>query len=241
MKMCPYCKKAKELGDFYNNKGMPDGKDRICKECKNAFTLKWREKNPEKVKATARQYHIANRERERLWHAEWEKKNPEKKKSSDAKYYRKNRERIKKQVRFWAVNNLESRREIARKYATKYYSTIQGKLRNSMSKGMGLTLKGKKGGRHWQTLVPYTVDELKLHLEKQFKPGMTWDNHGTYWQIDHIIPVSVFHFKNPEDIDFQRCWALKNLRPLKAFENRSKGAKLKKPFQPSLDLKVVGL
>jgi 5-methylcytosine-specific restriction endonuclease McrA len=62
---------------------------------------------------------------------------------------------------------------------------------------------------------------------------MTWDNRSE-WDIDHIIPVAVFNFEKPEDMDFKRCWELKNLRPLWKNDNRRKGARLTAPFQPSL-------
>jgi hypothetical protein len=73
---------------------------------------------------------------------------------------------------------------------------------------------------------------------KLFKPGMTWENYGTYWHIDHKVPVVVHNFNRPEDIDFRLCWALRNLQPLEALENMKKQDKLDKPFQPSLRLAV---
>ena len=29
---------------------------------------------------------------------------------------------------------------------------------------------------------------IRDHLEKQFRDGMTWENHGKVWHIDHRIP-----------------------------------------------------
>jgi 5-methylcytosine-specific restriction endonuclease McrA len=63
---------------------------------------------------------------------------------------------------------------------------------------------------------------------------MNWENYGSYWHIDHKIPISVFNFEKPEDYDFKRCWNLKNLQPLEKFKNMSKGNRLDKHFQPSL-------
>jgi 5-methylcytosine-specific restriction endonuclease McrA len=97
---------------------------------------------------------------------------------------------------------------------------------------------GVKAGRHWESLVGYNVDQLKKHLEKRFKVGMTWDNYGPYWHIDHIIPISAFNFETPNDIDFKKCWALKNLQPLEAVENLRKNDRLKIPFQPSFFISV---
>jgi len=67
---------------------------------------------------------------------------------------------------------------------------------------------------------------------------MTWENYGTYWHIDHKIPIAVFNYEKPEDIDFRLCWSLKNLQPLEKIENIKKKDKLEKPFQPSLKIAV---
>ena len=41
-------------------------------------------------------------------------------------------------------------------------------------------------------LVGCDLQTLKEYIEKQFKEGMTWENHGFYgWHIDHIIPFSL--------------------------------------------------
>jgi len=119
----------------------------------------------------------------------------------------------------------------------KTVSFAQGKLRNCISTNMRMALKEGKGGRNWEILVGYTVRELMKHLEGQFSEGMTWDNQGE-WHVDHKIPVSAFNFGTPDDIDFQNCWALENLQPLWANENRKKNAKLVAPFQPSLLLSI---
>jgi 5-methylcytosine-specific restriction endonuclease McrA len=96
------------------------------------------------------------------------------------------------------------------------------------------SLKHKKSGVYWEKAVGYTLHQLIKHLEKQFSPAMNWDNWGTYWEIDHIIPISAHNFSSVMDIDFKRCWALANLRPLEKSENHRKNNKLLRPFQPSL-------
>ena len=63
---------------------------------------------------------------------------------------------------------------------------------------------------------------------------MSWLNYGSVWEIDHRIPLAAFNFKTIDDLDFHKAWHIKNLQPLGVRENRSKGAKLEKPFQPSL-------
>lgn len=62
---------------------------------------------------------------------------------------------------------------------------------------------------------------------------MNWANYGQYnastwddsdpstwtWQIDHIIPRSKFTYESMKDSEFEKCWALNNLRPYSAKQN----------------------
>ena len=104
---------------------------------------------------------------------------------------------------------------------------------------MYTSLRQVKNGRKWQELTGYSLDDLRRHIEKQFKKGMTWERFlAGEIHIDHKIPVSAFNFDSPDHIDFKRCWALKNLQPMWANDNQVKHAKLEKHFQPSLLLRA---
>jgi hypothetical protein len=76
--------------------------------------------------------------------------------------------------------------------------------------------------------LPYTATELRSHLEKQMLQGMTWENYGSGWHVDHILAQSSFRIdvSDPANCpEFQACWALPNLRPLWKADNLSKSAK----------------
>lgn len=64
-----------------------------------------------------------------------------------------------------------------------------------------------------------SIDEFKKHIEKQFKDGMTWKNHGK-WHIDHITPLK---YGNPSIGDVMKRLHYTNTQPLWASENISKG------------------
>lgn len=130
--------------------------------------------------------------------------------------YHKNREAIlasRKTEEYRSLRRADSRK--------RYASNPRYSLINSMSCGIRRSLVTGKQGRSWKTMVPYTLDDLFRHLERQFLPGMTWANRGE-WEIDHIVPLSSFRFSAPEDAEFQAAWALTNLRPLWRPDNRSK-------------------
>jgi len=72
--------------------------------------------------------------------------------------------------------------------------------------------------------VDYTFEDLIAHLEKKFNVGMSWNNYGTFWHLDHVKPQSLFQYTSMRDSEFKECWALINLQPLEAQKNLSKGA-----------------
>ena len=137
--------------------------------------------------------------------------------------------------RKWKTANRDRVREQSRRASEKRRVTIKGKLSACMSCAINKSLRnGSKAGRHWEDLVGYTPLQLKKHLKRTFTPEMSWENYGSYWHIDHKTPVAAFNYESPEDVDFKRCWALRNLQPLEATKNMSKQAKVNRPFQPSL-------
>ena len=187
------------------------------------INARWRENNKERNQETGKVLYAKNRGQIRIRHKEW---------------YKNNKEKKKKQNEQWKAANPELARLYRIKAGNKQRSTPQGKLNDSMSSAIWHSLKGLKAGRRWESLAGYTVHDLKQHLEKQFTPGMEWDNYGL-WEIDHKTPKTAWNFEKPEDIDFKACWSLKNLSPLWKSVNRRKYNKLEKPFQPSLALQGV--
>ncbi len=69
-----------------------------------------------------------------------------------------------------------------------------------------------------------SVGFLKEYLEKQFSPGMSWNNWSRDgWHIDHIRPLKSFDLTDREQVK-QACHYT-NLRPAWAKDNLSKGAR----------------
>jgi hypothetical protein len=99
-------------------------------------------------------------------------------------------------------------------------------LSRRMKRLVALSLcdKGGKGGKSWKSLVGYSVEELRRHVELQFLPGMSWENRSK-WHLDHIVPLSSFNFSSHGDPEFKAAWAITNLRPLWGTDNVRKQAK----------------
>jgi hypothetical protein len=126
-------------------------------------------------------------------------------KSNDFKLYYKNidkdiiRERKRRYYRNSLTNNL-------------WRSILRSYLFRKNIKKLNETIK----------ILGYSSKSLRDHLECRFDSYMNWDNYGEYWQVDHIIPVSLFKDESPINI----VNSLVNLRPLEKNYNLSRGNKL---------------
>lgn len=72
-----------------------------------------------------------------------------------------------------------------------------------------------------------TIEECRRYLESLWKQGMSWDNYGNkacQWNVDHVIPLSLFDLTNRD------CLLLavnyKNLQPMWASDNFAKNNRL---------------
>lgn len=73
-----------------------------------------------------------------------------------------------------------------------------------------------------KSLLGCTLEELIKHIESKFQPGMSWENYGPVWHIDHIVPCAVFDLR--DESQQRACFHFENLQPLFALDNIRKGA-----------------
>lgn len=228
LKVCTKCKVEKNLEDFPNKPGGKGGLDSRCKDCRKEYG-----------RNHAKEVYLRDPEKAREKDRKWKKNNPDKVRAQLIVWRNKNRDKFNASVKERKDRDREKYREKQRPYARmrirEKRSTVRGRLSLNVSTAIYQSLKGDKGGHHWEDLVGYTLGELKKHLEKQFVEGMSWENYGqSGWSIDHRIPISAFNFETLFDFDFRQCWALRNLRPLWHIDNIRKNDRLSKPHQPSL-------
>lgn len=149
--------------------------------------------------------------------ARWAAENPEKVKAKSARAYERNRERIRMLAR---VGRQAKREERLARYRDDPHYRMTILMRTRIGKLI------KRGDKSASTKVLLGCDRETFitHIEKQFKPGMTWDNwsmHG--WHVDHIRPLISFDLTVPEQQ--KAAFHYTNLQPLWAVENMIKGGK----------------
>jgi len=86
-----------------------------------------------------------------------------------------------------------------------------------------VALKGMKT-KHTIEHLGCDIDFLKKWLEYNFTEQMTWENYGTYWHVDHVIPCSKFDLTTDDNIS--NCFRWTNLQPLKGLLNIMKQNKI---------------
>jgi hypothetical protein len=189
-----------------------DGLRGTCRECKSEFDEQYRAENKD---------HLM--ELNRIWRAN----HPEECKANCKKYRDTHKEQRKISVKESRERHYDTFLEYQRGYRNnRRHNEPALRLSHSMSTAIGQALHERKSGRHWETLVGYTLEDLIHHLEPQFQPGMTLANYGGIdgWAVDHIVPQKAFDYSSPDDPGFKECWALSNLQPMWFRDNSIKGA-----------------
>lgn len=231
LKTCSKCNAAKPKSEFTADRQKADGLASACRECRSAYGKRWYAG----AKNGSRKAAIQRRHAEIL---------------ANQKLYRlANPEKFRELARRWVATNQSKHRESVKEAQRRYRSTPHGKaairrrqaepkirLERNISRGVHRGLVDGKSGRRTFDMLDFTPEQLRAHLERQFLPGMTWENYGPVWHVDHKVPLSAHNYSTPDHADFKRAWALSNLQPLWASDNRVKSKKLAGPFQPSLQI-----
>lgn len=208
---CKKCGEVKKIELFRRHKNCIYGYGHTCKDCEKKRKAVWAKNNKDKILEQQRRYSKKHPERKLAYR----KKHPEKKLVNARKYRKNNREKLSAAGADYYRRNKHT-----------IFAAPHRRLRTAVSAGIRQSIKLGKNGKSWEKILGYTLKELMEHLEALFEVGMTWENYGPYWHIDHIRPLASFSFSTPKDPEFLEAWAMSNLQPLTAYENRRKGARL---------------
>jgi len=254
IRMCRRCKQEKDVVEFGVNRKYTDGIALYCKVCRRKQCLPAFHK-PVTEQRCSRCGTV--KPASAFWQTRWRKSGiigacKDCTREQQKKWKAKQKPPIIQPLSglLWVIKKaISSKRKVAkqdrkrewRRERERFRMRIDRKFRlhRLVSRAMRRSLSGdKKGGLSWLAYVPYTLDQLMRHLAKTIPEGYGWDDFlSGKLHIDHIVPIAAHNFMTTEDPDFQRCFALKNMRLLPASENMHKHDKLPdREFQPSLVL-----
>jgi hypothetical protein len=220
-RVCSKCKEKKILIDFTKDKNQKTGYRTVCKQCTKEYYKLYRKNNKIKISEFAKKYRDNNTEKIDNYHKKYRENNQQKIKQRYKKHRLDNLEKIKQRDKGYYNQNKDK----IKKYKKNYYLENKVKIKNYLYINKNKINKRKRKRYHEDELYKVscilrsTINsriktkykstceilgcsfvEFRDHIESQFKPWMTWKNHGNpegdvielnkTWDLDHIIPMS---------------------------------------------------
>ena len=118
--------------------------------------------------------------------------------------------------------DLEKKREYRRKRMLNPKFRIRQNLGTRIS--IAVSLNCSKKSANTAKLLGCDMDLFYKWLKYQFVKGMTMNNYGKVWHIDHCIPCKEFDLSNK--IEQLECFNWTNLRPCLIIDNLTKGSRM---------------
>jgi len=246
-KFCNQCEKTKSIEEFNWLKKALGKREAACGECRREYKRARKKEaykkqlerrytygktkiciNPDcphkeeeqPIKNFIRRSKITGQREARCKECIWGKKNTEGHRQNQQDWYSEKGGRAICQARNERYKPIRNARNRERRKTDIHYR-LKCCIRNRMSyalKASGLTRKGKI------KFIGMDMPTYKIWLGYQFEKGMTWDNYGTYWHVDHVMPCDSFNFVGENDDDVNKCFNWKNTRPMVGIENIKKGS-----------------
>jgi hypothetical protein len=160
---------------------------------------------------------VAERDRQRWQDPEYRAREAERMQDPEVRAKRAE----KKRQRYHA--DPEFRAKAAEYVRQKYQEDPNFRLAKTLRRRVHNALKNGFKSARTMELIGCSIAVLRDHLEHQFKPGMSWENFGPVWHIDHCRPCASFDLTDPEQQ--RECYNFMNMQPMFGAENISKGAK----------------
>lgn len=196
------------------------------KDIVKIYQKEYREKNKEELKIKALERVMKDYEEYKRKKRLHRQQNRNKANQKLREYYAKNKDKTQKANKVWKDKNKDWMKEYRRRYHNKKHKTdYQYRLKRNIRSRLYHAIKYNIDKKINSSIDYCGCDFIFLqqYLEKQFTDGMSWENYGSYWSIDHIIPCFKFDLTKEEGI--KKCFHYTNLRPLKCYDNCIRGLK----------------
>lgn len=157
------------------------------------------------------------RQRERC--RRYKRNNRDKISDYNKKYKSEFKEQISEYNRVYNINNRET---IQKRQNVQHRERRKTDMNYKMSVVLRSRLRkfytGKSSGI--TNLLDCDLPYFLKWMEYNFTSDMSWNNHGTLWHVDHVLPCSLYDLTTPNDQS--ECFHWSNMRPLHASKNNIK-------------------
>ena len=195
LRKCTKCGEDKPHSSYGKHTKSPIGLFTYCKSCKSKQDKEYRD--------DPKRYRELLDKKSQYYH----------KVKNDDWYKEYNKKRVR-----------DYKKETAAKKANPYRE-LKSRLRKLTCHAFGRRYNPEWVRKNNKTEVLLGADffTVKEFLERQFLKGMTWDNYGKVWNIDHVIPLDIAG----DDVELinKLCY-YQNLSPIYSKDNFRKGFKV---------------
>jgi hypothetical protein len=162
------------------------------------------------------------RDCQNLFSKEYKLKNKEKIAEYNKNYKSERKDEIKEYNKNYNLNNRESiQKRQTENQRNRRNNDINYKLSVNLRNRIKKFLKGETKSNK---LIGCSIDFFKKWLEYNFTSNMNFDNYGSVWHMDHVIPCSLFNLENDNEKNY--CFNWTNIRPYDSIKNMSRGNRL---------------
>ena len=138
--------------------------------------------------------------------------------------YARNRESRIARVNEYTARNGDAKRAYHRQYQhARSRSDPSFRIGNLLRRRLHESIVRDDGNCRYADLIGIGNALVRLWIEFQWEPGMSWDNHGE-WHIDHVLPIARFDLVDPAHRAV--CFAWTNLSPLWKPDNIRKSSSI---------------
>jgi len=191
----------------------------VCKKCKKERNDDYLERERENINRRANERYFRNKDRICAYQRKFRQDNIKRMREKDR--IRRTTENWKKSHRVYSTKWAREHPEVRKKWLSKPANKLASNMRISLRKGLIGFIKTN----HTFDLIGKNPQDLMAYFMLIKKdPKIVPENYGSYWHVDHIVPLSWFDHSDPQQVEC--CWHWSNLQPLEGKANSSKGNKV---------------
>ncbi len=172
------------------------------------YKAKWARENTDKIRAAEKRRYLRDPSKVIGYVKTYQKRHPERVAAQRKKYRENNREKVRR-----AQNNWQA----------KQMSDVNFRIKKLLRGRTGIAIKAVNGAKKCAKTIEMlgcSIEDFRIYIESKFDTGMTWQNYGSVWHVDHIMPCAIFDLTKPEHQ--KRCFHFSNMQPLFVVDNLKK-------------------
>lgn len=138
-------------------------------------------------------------------------------------YYHSDKEQASIRAKEYKANNRDYLNEYQR---NRIHADLNYRLSRNLRNRLNQMLRKNKTDKQGSAVrdLGCSLGYFREYIGGLFREGMSWENYGSDWHLDHIVPLCQFDLFDREQ--FLKSCHYTNIQPLWVVENQSKGGRL---------------